>query len=96
MWPAVPGFHLHGVPGHQQLPTVNKKNQARVEEAISFLKYRPMSARKRLASGKIMQSGLSYPVIRDLLFILCDRTHPWVGTLAKPATGSGFSHHQWI
>jgi DNA-binding LacI/PurR family transcriptional regulator len=42
-------------------PTVNKKNQIRVEEAISFLKYKPDVSAQRLASGKNNAIGLVMP-----------------------------------
>lgn len=44
-----------------KLPTVNKKNQAKVEEAIAFLKYEPDVSAQRLASGRNTAIGLVMP-----------------------------------
>lgn len=44
-----------------KLPTVSKKNQARVEEAVAFLKYEPDVSAQRLASGRNMAVGLVMP-----------------------------------
>lgn len=42
-------------------PTVSKKNQARVEEAVAHLKYRPNVSAQRLASGFNSAIGLVMP-----------------------------------
>jgi len=44
-----------------KLPTVNKKNQARVEEAVAFLHYEPDINAQRLASGRSNAVGLVMP-----------------------------------
>jgi LacI family transcriptional regulator len=44
-----------------KLPTVSKKNQAKVEEAISFLKYNPNVSAQRLARGTTNAIGLVMP-----------------------------------
>ena len=44
-----------------KLPTVNKKNQARVEEAVAFLRYEPDISAQRLASGRNNAIGLVMP-----------------------------------
>jgi len=44
-----------------KVPTVNKENQARVEEAIAFLKYQPDVSAQRLASGRNDAIGLVMP-----------------------------------
>jgi len=43
------------------VPTVSKKNQAKVEEAIAFLKYKPDVSAQRLASGTNNAVGLVMP-----------------------------------
>ena len=43
------------------VPTVSKKNQARVEEAIAFLKYKPDVNAQRLARGMNNAIGLVMP-----------------------------------
>ena len=43
------------------LPTVSKKNQARVEEAVAHFKYRPNVSAQRLASGYNSAIGLVMP-----------------------------------
>lgn len=43
------------------VPTVDKKNQARVEEAVAFLKFKPDVNAQRLASGKNNAVGLVMP-----------------------------------
>jgi len=42
-------------------PTVNPKNQARVEEAVAFLKYKPDASAQRLARGTNTAVGLVMP-----------------------------------
>ena len=44
-----------------KFPTVNKESQARVEEAIAFLKYQPDVSAQRLASGRNDAVGLVMP-----------------------------------
>lgn len=48
--------------------TVNKKNQARVEEAIAFLKYKPDINAQRLASGKNNAIALVMPGYPGIFF----------------------------
>ncbi len=43
------------------VPTVNKKNQAKVEEAVAFLKYKPNVSAQRLAKGLNNAMGLVMP-----------------------------------
>lgn len=44
-----------------KVPTVNKKNQAKVEEAVAFLKYKPNVSAQRLAKGLNNAMGLVMP-----------------------------------
>lgn len=44
-----------------KFPTVSKENQARVEEAIAYLKYQPDISAQRLASGRNDAIGLVMP-----------------------------------
>jgi len=44
-----------------RFPTVSKENQARVEEAIAYLKYQPDISAQRLASGRNDAVGLVMP-----------------------------------
>lgn len=44
-----------------KFPTVSRKNQARVEEAVAFLKYEPDVSAQRLASGRNNAVGLVMP-----------------------------------
>ena len=44
-----------------KFPSVSKKNQARVEEAVAFLHYEPDISAQRLASGRNMAVGLVMP-----------------------------------